>query len=801
MKFTTKWLKDHLNTNKNEQQIVNTLNRIGLEVESISPIRNELSDFIVAKIIKSEKHPNADRLKLCDVDIGDKNILKVVCGAPNAKDGLLTVYAPPGSVIPKNKMKLEVSKIRGITSFGMLCSESELNISGESQGIISLDNKYKNKVGTSYFDSKKENTIELSITPNRPDCLGVRGIARDLAAAGVGKMRQIKTKKIKKNKKKMNVVIKKSKNQSCSIFGSCLITNIKNQESPKWLKDRLIAVGSRPISAVVDITNFIMLDLNRPLHAYDLDKINNKIIVRESQKNESLNALDNKKYNLSDGMCVIADESGPLGLGGIIGGTSSSTELDTKNILIESAYFDPSITRKTSSILNLNSDAKYRFERGIDPNSVEIGLQKAADMIIEICGGEVSNFQITKTKKFTKKKIIIDNDFPSKVLGIKINSNEIVSILESLGFKCQKKKNNINVEVPSWRPDVASKIDLVEEIIRIKGLDSIKSIEPEKNRLNQTLNYEQKHFHLAQRSVAARGYLEAITWSFTNEKINNHFLNNRKINKLINPISSDLSVLRSSIFSNLVQKVKENIDRGEENISLFEIGPIFEGKNPGDQIINVCAISSGYASNPNWNEKGRYIDLFDVKRDLLHTLYELGTEKNQIVIETTNLPNYYHPGKSGNISFINNQNNHFASFGELHPNIINQLDIKTNSLIGFELNLDEYVKLKQNNKEHKANYEISEYQKSERDFAFIIDKNIQAQEVLNLIKNVDTSLVKDISVFDLYEGENIPDDKKSLAFKVVIQSNDKALTESDINAVSNKIVKIVEEKTGSKLRS
>ena len=301
--------------------------------------------------------------------------------------------------------------------------------------------------------------------------------------------------------------------------------------------------------------------------------------------------------------------------------------------------------------------------------------------------------------------------------------------------------------------------------------------------------------------MAARGYLEAITWSFTNEKINNHFLNNRKINKLINPISSDLSVLRSSIFSNLVQKVKENIDRGEENISLFEIGPIFEGKNPGDQIINVCAISSGYASNPNWNEKGRYIDLFDVKKDLLHTLYELGTEKNQIVIETTNLPNYYHPGKSGNISFINNKNNYFASFGELHPNIINQLDIKTNSLIGFEINLDKYVKLKQNNKKYKANYEISEYQKSERDFAFIIDKNIQAQEVINLIKNVDTHLVKDISVFDLYEGENIPNDKKSLAFKVVIQSNEKALTESDINAVSNKIVKIVEDKTGSKLRS
>ncbi len=801
MKFTLNWLKDHLDTKKSEQQVADVLNFIGLEVESRKPIKDELSEFLIAKIIKVEKHPNADRLKICDVDIGNQNIQKVVCGAPNARDGLITIYAPPGSMIPKNNMKLEVTKIRGITSYGMLCSEAELELSDESQGIISLDKKYSNKIGKSYFNKKKENIFELSITPNRPDCLGIRGIARDLAAAGIGKLKPMKFKKIKKNNKKLKVIINKSKNQSCSIFGSCLITNIKNQESPKWLKDRLIAVGLRPISAVVDITNFLMLDLNRPLHAYDLKKINNKIIVRESKKNETLNALDNKKYNLSDGMCVIADDNGPLGLGGIIGGTSSSTTMETKNILIESAYFDPSITRKTSNILNLNSDAKYRFERGIDPNSIETGLQKAAEMVTEICGGEVSNFQIIKTKKIPTKKILIENDFPSKVLGIKIKNNEILNILERLGFKCKKIKKNISAKVPSWRPDISEKIDIVEEIIRIKGLEAIKSVEPQKNRTNQTLNNEQKHFHLTQRSIAAKGYLEAITWSFTNQRINDYFLNSKKVNKLINPISSDLDVLRSSIFSNLVQKIKENIDRGEENISLFEIGPIFEGKNPGDQVTVACAISSGYASNPNWNERGRYLDVFDVKRDLLHVLNELGTEKNQILIETTNLPDYYHPGKSGNISFLKNTNNHFASFGELHPNIVNQLEIKTNSLVGFEINLDKYVELKKTNQKNKFIYEFSEYQKSERDFAFIVDKNIQAQELYNLIKNVDLYLIKDISIFDLYEGENIPSEKKSLAFKVTIQSNDKALTENDINEVSNKIIKTVENKTGAKLRS
>ncbi len=801
MKFTLKWLKDHLETNKTEKKIIETLNNIGLEVESIQPIRDEFSNFLIAKIIKAEKHPNADRLKVCEVDIGDKNILKVVCGAPNAQKGLLTIYAPPGSIIPKNNMKLEVSKIRGVTSYGMLCSESELNLSNESQGIISLGDKYKNKLGKSYFNSQKENIIELSITPNRPDCLGIRGIARDLAAAGIGKIKPIKNSKLKQNNKKFSVTIKKTKNQSCSIFGSCLITNIKNQESPNWLKNRLNEVGLRPISAVVDITNFIMLDLNRPLHAYDLDKINKRIIVREAKKNETLEALDNKKYKLSEGMCVIADEDGPLGLGGIIGGTSSSTEIDTKNILIESAYFDPSITRMTSNLLNINTDAKYRFERGIDPNSIEIGLKKAAEMITKICGGEVSKIQITKTKKLLKKQVQLESNFPSKVLGIEIHKKEIINILENLGFNCKKDKNNISVQIPSWRPDINGKIDLVEEIIRIKGLDSINSIEPVKNRINPTLNNQQKHFHLIQRSIAAKGYLEAITWSFANEKTNNHFLNYKKTNRIINPISAELGVLRSSIFSNLVEKIRENIDKGENNISLFEIGPIFEGNKPGEQIVSACGISAGLASNPNWNEKERLLDVFDVKRDLLHTLNELGTDKDQIVIETTNLPTYYHPGKSGNISFSDKINNPFASFGELHPNIINQLDVKTRSLVGFELNLDKYVELKGKNKNSKKNYEFSEYQKSERDFAFIVEKDIKAQDLLNLIKKVDLTLIKDISVFDLYEGENIPIGKKSIAFKVVIQSDNKTLTEDDINMVSGKIVKIIEGETGSKLRS
>ena len=369
MKITFDWLKDHLQTKNSENQLLKKLTDIGLEVEGIDNNSSGLDKFIVAKILKVEKHPNADRLNVCDVNIGKKESIKVVCGALNAKKNLFTIYAPPGSIIPKNKMKLVVTQIRGVTSYGMLCSEAELNLSEKSDGIIELEpNKYKKMVGKKYFSQKISNLIDLSITPNRPDCLGVRGIARDLATAGFGTLRPNKFEKIRSNKKqKIKVKIKKEKDQGCTIFGSCLIRNVKNTESPTWLKDKLNSIGQKPISAIVDITNYVMLDLNRPLHAYDADKIKNGIVIRNSKKGEKFQALDNKDYNLEEGSCVITDSAGVLGLGGIIGGTRTSTELDTKNVLIESAYFNPKSIRKTSKSLNIDTDAKFRFERGIDP--------------------------------------------------------------------------------------------------------------------------------------------------------------------------------------------------------------------------------------------------------------------------------------------------------------------------------------------------------------------------------------------------------------------------------------------------
>ena len=421
MKLTTNWLKDHLDTKFNENQIIEKLTGIGLEVDSVENQSSDLDSFLIAKILKTEKHPDADRLKVCDVDIGIKESIKVVCGAPNAKEGLLTIYAPPGTVIPKNQMKLVVSKIRGVTSYGMLCSKSELNLSEESKGIVELSNaKYKTEVGKNYFPKKTLKIIDISVTPNRADCLGVKGIARDLAAAGSGKLKDIKREKlIQKNKQKISIKIAKEKNQGCNIFGSCLVTGVKNTESPKWLKEKIISLGQKPISAIVDITNYVMFDLNRPLHAYDADKIDKGIIVRNSKKGESFKALDNKDYTLENDMCVISDNLGILGLGGIIGGTRSGTEFETKNVLIEAAYFNPRSIRKTSKFLNIDTDAKFRFERGIDPLSIEQGLHKAAELIKKICGGEVSKFDIQKIEniknKIVKFKISSFRIIPDKI--------------------------------------------------------------------------------------------------------------------------------------------------------------------------------------------------------------------------------------------------------------------------------------------------------------------------------------------------------------------------------------------------
>ena len=802
MKITINWLKEHLDTKLNENQIIDKLTDVGLEVEGVDSQSGELDSFIVAKILKTEKHPDADRLRVCNVDIGLGNPVKVVCGALNAKEGLLTIYAPPGAVVPKSQMKLVISKIRGVTSHGMLCSESELKLSDESDGIIELSpEKYNKKIGANYLPKSSINVIDISITPNRADCLGVRGIARDLAAAGSGKFKSLKKEKlIQKNKQKISVKLSKEKNQGCTIFGSCLITGIKNIESPDWLKKKIISLGQKPISAIVDITNYVMFDLNRPLHAYDADKIDKGIIIRNSRKGEKFKALDDKDYNLEKDMCVITDASGVLGLGGIIGGTRSGTELDTKNVLIESAYFNARSIRKTSKILNIDTDAKFRFERGIDPQSIEQGLQRAAELIKKICGGEVSKFDIQKTENIKNNLVKFDTVLFKKITGFNIDKKEMVKILTNLGFQIKKQKQLLLLTIPSWRPDVEQEVDIVEELVRIKGYDQIKIIEPEKLRNKKTLNQIQKLFHFLQRAIASKGYLEVITWSFTDSKINQLFIENNKEIRIVNPISSDLDVLRSSIFSNLMIYLNKNLGRGFKDLAIFEIGPTFSGPRPGEQQTVISGLRSGKLARHTWAEQERLVDIYDVKRDVVQSLVEAGYNKEKFYIDDQT-PDYYHPGKSGRIFLNKDKKEIVAFFGDIHPNILKKLDIKTEALVGFEIFLDNIKQPKKSLKNQKTKYEYSDFQKSERDFAFILDKNFKVQELIETISNVDKELIKSVKVFDVYEGTNIPEGKKSIALNVIIQSLEKTLTEDDLNKINQLIISAVESKTGAKIRS
>ena len=598
----------------------------------------------------------------------------------------------------------------------------------------------------------------------------------------------------------IKVSISKDKNQGCLVFGSCYVKNITNKESPSWLKNKIITLGLKPISAVVDITNYVMFDLNRPLHSYDADKINKGIIVRNSSLGESFEALDNKNYKLQNDMCVISDKKGVLGLGGIIGGNRTSTNLDTKNILLESAYFLPASIRKTSRVLNINTDAKYRFERGIDPKSIKEGLELAAALIVKICGGSPSKFSIVGSVVQKNKVVTLDIKKFKKIIGIAISNVEANKILTSLGCKIKNNKKILKVEIPTWRPDITQDIDLIEELIRIKGFHKVELIEPEKKRNKDTLNFSQKLFHLSQRALASKGYLEAITWSFTDSKIDKQFATGEAEIKIFNPISSDLNVLRRSVFSNLIIHLKKNQDRGYEDLSFFEVGPVFFGKNPGEQQIVVGGLRCGLVNRKSWLEKSRNVDVFDIKRDVIRTLVDLGLEENDLFV-SNNTKNCYHPGRSGSVNLKSEKGPHLAYFGELHPAIVTNLGFKEKNIFGLEIFLKNIPKPNEKIRVGKKNFITSVFQKSERDFAFVIDNSFKVGELENVIKKIDNNIIKKVITFDVFEGQNIPDGKKSVAINVIIQSQDKTLTESDLDQISQKIINTVQEKTGATIRS
>ena len=793
MKFTLSWLKQHLETNSDIETILKKLTNIGLEVESSYNPSEALNGFIAAKIISTKPHPDADRLQLCLIDTGTEEI-EIVCGAKNAKEGLTTIYAPVGSTIPASGMKLKKAKIRGIESSGMLCSEKELNLGDDSEGITELSDQISPGTSISKALDINDTYVEIAITPNRPDCLGIRGIARDLAAVGLGELIKEKQIKISTSKENLPVFIDTENNfEGCTIFAGRLIKNITNNKSPDWLVKRLESIGVKSINCLVDITNFINFDRGRPLHVYDANKINNKIGARDAKVGEKILALDGKDYELKPGICVIADNEKVLGIGGIMGGNESGSTIETNDVFIESAYFDPIKTALSGRALNIISDSRYRFERGVDPEYVIEGLNLATQMILDLCGGEAGEISLVDNLKFQPKKIKFDPKLVNKLTGIEIPNDKIVKILESLGFDIS---NSWNVVVPSWRPDIYGEADLVEEIVRIFGLDNIES-EPLLNLDQPTkpiLTKKQKQIKMIKRSIASKGLMETISYSFINNKESLNFGGGSSSLKIVNPISDELSEMRPTPLASLVSIADENFKKGYTDIGIFEVGPGFRGVEQDEQITIASGLRIGThrseSSGKDW-QGFQKVSVFDAKEDVISVLELLNLNLESHKVERT-APDHYHPGRSGQI--VTGGGDILASFGELHPKIIKTKDFKV--AVAFEIYIDAINKQKIKSN-LKIAPEISNLQPLKRDFSFVVSSDTEAQTIINAAKQSDQSFIKDVKIFDQFLGEN----EKSIAIEVIIQPKEVTLTDEQIESISKKIIKSVEDKTKGKLRS
>ncbi len=806
MKFTLNWLKDHLETNAGLDEILKTLTLIGLEVEEVKDPGETLKDFVIARIENAEKHPDADKLQVCTVNNG-KETVQVVCGAPNARTGLIGVFAPVGTYVPGIDFTLKKAKIRGVESFGMLCSESELELSNDHEGIIELEATAAKSLGEKFIDHQGLNdpVIEIAITPNRPDCLGVRGIARDLAAAGLGTLKKegkgFEGKGDYKSDIKIKLDFKKDDTHICPAFWGRQITGVKNGPSPAWLQQRLRAIGLRPINALVDITNYISYDRARPLHVYDADKLNGTVSARLGKKGEAFQALDGNNYDELEGACVIADEKNVLGLGGVIGGENEGSTETTTNVLIESAYFDPISIAMTGRRLNINSDARYRFERGIDPLSVETGVNLAAKMILDICGGEASELIKAGNPKAPEKPISFNPDEVVRLTGIELGTKAITRILKALGFKLSPKGNAQNVEAPSWRPDIHGSADLVEEVIRIEGLDKITPTPlPRLNGIARpVLTTKQLRVRTARRALAARGALEAITWSFIRENEAQNFGGGSPELKLANPISTDMSDMRPSLLPGLLNAARQNLARGQAGPVLMEVGEIYHSDEETGQRISATLIRTGNSTHEgggrHWLKDGEPVTVFDAKADALALLGEFGLSERQLQI-LPEAPAWYHPGRSGVMRL--GPKNLIAVFGELHPEVTRLMDLD-GPVVACEIDLDAIPERRAKTLS-KGAMEITDLQPLTRDFAFVLEKDIPAGTLIRAAHGADKSLITNVTLFDHFEGESLGPDKKSLAIEVTLQPKDKTLTDEEIDEVADKIIKAVNKTTGGEIR-
>ena len=809
MKFTLSWLKDHLDTKASLDEIAEKLSAIGLEVESIEDPAAKLGAFTIARVLEAKPHPNADRLKVVQVETAKgKSPVEVVCGAPNAKAGMVGVFAPLGTFVPGTGITLEKRPVRGVVSNGMLVSERELELSDEHEGIIELAPEMSDHVGERYIDvmGLADPVIDVGLTPNRPDCTGVRGIARDLAAAGMGKLKP--ERKIGKVEGTYDCPIPikleftKETAGACPVFAGRYVRGVKNGPSPAWMQNRLRAVGLRPINALVDVTNYISQDRGRPLHVYDADKLQGTVHARLGKTGETFRGLDGKDYEVDDTMCVIADDNGPLGFGGVIGGEDTGSTDETTNVLIECAYFDPLRTAATGRKTGLVTDARYRFERGVDPASVEPGLDLATDMIVTLTGGQPSKAKVAGRAPVKKRVIGFDFDRVAKLTGLKLKDTEIKGILERLGCTLEAKGKTVKVTVPTWRPDVHGSADLVEEVVRIAGLDRVPSTPlPRTFGIARTvLTERQRRARRARRMLGARGLVEAITWSFVRRSDAQLFGGGADALELDNPISTEMSSMRPSLLPGLLTAVQRNRNRGFADAALFELGQAYRGDSPEDQYLAASGVRSGTArlmgSGRHWDGAAGEVDVFDAKADVFSVIAALGLDPNKAQI-TRDAPAWFHPGRSGTLRL--GPKVVLAHFGEFHPETLKTLDVAPPA-VGFEIFLDALPPEKRKSRA-KAPLEAADLLPVRRDFAFVLDRSVAAGDVMRAAAGADRALIQDVSVFDVFSGGNLAEEgKKSLAIEVTLQPTVETLTDKDIDAVAQKVIAAVKKATGGEIR-
>ncbi len=801
MKFTLSWLKEHLDTKASVDEIADTLTRIGLEVESVFDPAVALAPFIVGKIVKCEKHPNADKLSVCEVDTGTER-LQVVCGAPNARAGLKGVFAPVGSIIPGGGFTLTKAKIRGVESNGMLLSERELELSDEHTGIIELDSNAKVGSPAAAALGLDDAVFDVAITPNRPDCLGVRGLARDLAAAGLGKLKKDTVKPVKgrfPSPIAIELDFDNGSADACPIFAGRLVQGVNNGPSPDSLQRRLKAIGLRPINALVDITNLISYDRGRPLHVYDADKLKGAIRARLGEKGEKFLALDGKTYEVDGDMCVIADDRAVLGLGGGIGGEDTGCTEATTNVFIESAWFDPKRTAETGRKLGILSDARYRFERGVDPDFVVPGLELATQFVLDLCGGEPSKTVVAGKPPKANRPFKFDLSRVKRLSGLDLDNRDIKHLLAALGIALDGKGKTLKAASPSWRPDISGPADLVEEVVRLVGVDKVPATPMARAAgvAQPVLTEMQKRQRLTRRVLAARGLVEAMTWSFIPPDQARLFGGGQAELALSNPISTELAQMRPSLLPGLIVAAQRNRDRGFTEGALFELGQAYRGAKPEDQFVAASGVRFGRSalsgSGRHWSGEAPEADAFAVKADAVAALSALGVDQANLAV-TSEAPGWFHPGRSGVLKL--GPKTVLGVFGELHPDLLATLGVDA-PLAAFELYLDA---IPAKRKGAGKALDASNLQPVRRDFAFLLDRNVPAGDVVRAASGADRALIAEIRVFDVFTGQGVPEGKKSIAIEVTLQPRDKTLTDAEIEAVAARIVAAVTKATGGELR-